>query len=235
MFTTKKITVVLAEILILSFLVLGVSGCMFSKKNVNDLAVDYMTKKYGEEFTYSGAFGTDYATPGIHKLLVKCASFDGDILVQAEKDGKGNWTVFSDNYIAHKYKDEMKTTLRELASACWAEVKVVYSVETRTLNPQLPADADFDTYVRDAGTLTYASVVVPSSDPLDPQIVDGFARQLSQRVPNGDVWLVALTPNDYKRIDEETTSWISGADGYRYRANIHIREGVARVNQKEAD
>lgn len=135
-------------VLILSLgILLGVSGCM-GKKDVNDVALEQMERKYGEKFTYEGPFGDSMS--GTRQLLVSCASLDGLVLVEVENFRKGP-EIYRDNYFAVRYREETETFLRQCAEEEFGEVKVSYIVRQIALSEDLPADASFEQYLAGGG------------------------------------------------------------------------------------
>lgn len=138
---------ILSLVIIIS---LAVSGCMGNNNNSKDIntqALEYMEKKYGEKFEYSAPYGNSMT--GTHQLLVKCASFPNqDILVQIENYRKDN-KIFSDNYLAVKYRNDTIEFIQKCANKQFGESKVFYNVAKDSLSPKLSANASFNEFLAD--------------------------------------------------------------------------------------
>ena len=142
---TRRI-LVLAMLCITLFV--GGYGCMWNKKqNINDVALAYMEQKYGEPFMYESSWGG--SKTGVHEMYVRCDSFPNQrIFVEIENYNEDN-RVFSDNYLAAKYEEELTSFFLEYAVNLYGEANVFYKVARISLSPDLSADASFDDYLAD--------------------------------------------------------------------------------------
>lgn len=131
----KKIISILVFVMVLFCL----SGCM--QKNFQEIAVDYMTEKYDEEFEWicpvGGQFGSNQ-----HSGYVRCSLFpEEQILVSGEKNG--NQYAMSDNfleyYLQEELEDMMVEFLRQAGVDCqveWHPAEVAVDVaEGKSIDP----------------------------------------------------------------------------------------------------
>ena len=144
------------------------TGCLQKKtsqgergRNTNDAALEYMEQKYGEKFEFVAPWGDSMT--GTHELLVRCESLESERIVVAVSNYKSEDRVFSDNYLAVKYRENVVEFLSQCTNKAFGESRVHYNVARSALSPELPADASFEEYFADESCFLSAAIAVKAS------------------------------------------------------------------------
>jgi len=211
-------------------LILGGSGCMEKQQDFKTIALNYMEEKYGETFSYVSPWGSSSEQHGTKKIMVQCGSLPGDILVQGIPDGDGY--IFSDNYLAVKYRQEMSNAIQSVADGVFDASRVFYEVQTQTLSADLPADASFDAYSRDAQTRAFAAVAVPESA-FDQSLLERFAGDLHDTGIRATIRFLSLGDAEYEALSTEMLESTIGQRQYRYFTVILADEKGIRISPGE--
>lgn len=119
----------------------------YPKDNINEVALEYMQQKYGEEFEYYAPFGDSMT--GTHQLLVKCDSFPDQSILVSIKNYRKDDRVFLDNYLAVKYHDDTERLLKEWAEQVFTEANVFFDVTDQPLPAELPVNATLEEFLSD--------------------------------------------------------------------------------------
>lgn len=136
---------------------------MFSKsrQNVNDLALEYLERKYGEKFEYKQPCGNSMT--GTRNFIAYCGSH-GDVLVQVDNFKDTENRIFRDNHIAVKYEEETRNFIKEISDKEFTESKVFYNAAEKALSEDLSADATFKQFLADPESHISVIIAVKSSN-----------------------------------------------------------------------
>lgn len=134
----------------------------YPSKNINDLALDYMKDKYGEEFEYSSPYGD--STTGSHQLLVKNENYPNQNILVKIDNYKKKEKEFYDNFLAVKYRIDVKDWLKEKASSVYSDANVFMEVSISPLSSNLLPDSSFETYFSDPSAEIHPIIEIKESD-----------------------------------------------------------------------
>lgn len=136
---------------------------MFNKprQNINDLALEYLERKYGEKFEYKQPCGNSMT--GTRNFISSCGSH-GDVLVQIDNFKDTENRIFRDNYIAVKYEEETRNFIKEIFDKEFIESKVFYSAAEKALSEDLSADATFEQFLADPESRISVVIAIKKSN-----------------------------------------------------------------------
>lgn len=191
-------------------------GCV-GQPNYTEAALEYMEQKYGQEFVYSGPWGTSYASPATKMLLVTPDSGDVEVQILVEATETEDGFQFRDNYLALLYEDEMRQTLEQAAEEVFGTATVFYEAATVALSADLPADVSFAQYSQAEGSGIIATVAVPAGQD-GPGRAEDLEKKLQKSGIHGLIRLVVLNQEQYDAATAESVRTIIGKDSYvRYQ------------------
>lgn len=213
---------------LLLVMAVGGAGCMtLQKNNFQDQAISYMEEKYGEKFTFVSSWGSSYANIDCKSILVQCDSVSGEILVERFND------VFSDNYLALKYADQVTATVDNLSKSVFSSSWVNYEVLRQTLSENLPANASFSEYCADPRAAIIVSVAVPSST-FDTVKVEDFANDMAENGLHGSIHFAVMDDAHFTDMNADSFRVLTGNNIYQYFAIITINDGGVTIAPREA-
>ncbi len=200
--------------------------------NINDAALAYMEQKYGEKFEYVGPWGASYANQGVRQMLVKSSSLPDEILVEAA--GSSDEYVFTDNYLAIKYKPEMISAIQTAADQSFGASFVVYDVLMQTLDPELSADSSFEEYSTNPES-GIAAIVAVSADVFEESLVQEFSESFGELGIIAQLSFVALDSEQYSSRETINIDDVIGQKKYRYFALININDDGVTIKPREVE
>lgn len=158
-----------------------------ARQNINLVALAYMEEKYGENFEYVAPFGNSMT--GTHQLLVKGSRFpEESILVRIENYRLPD-RVFSDNYLAVKYREATLAFIRDCVNQVYGSASVFYQVSLQALSPELSVNATFEEYLADTRAPLHIMVEIKESDFLTKD----HALELTERIArHGSSYFLSL-------------------------------------------
>lgn len=125
---------------------------------INQRCIEYMEERYGEDFIGLGATGDSMT--GTYSMYVTCNSLPGSqISVKALKFRTDNCT-FQDNYLVHKYSNDIAALLKEYALTEFSDVNVYVSVNDVTLTESISPQASVEDVIRNEKFSLSATVEV---------------------------------------------------------------------------
>lgn len=172
-------------------------------KTINELALEYMEKKYGEPFEYAGPYGD--STSGTHKLFATCGSLPEQVFIEIENYRKEN-KIFRDNYIAVKYKQEMADYLRNCAVSVFGGATVFYEVINEALPESIPADASFEVYLAESDVPVTVDIEINEKDYSDPAQIQKLAEIMADSGLQYHLTLVISSDERYGAADQDGLS-----------------------------
>ena len=199
----------------------------FQKNNFQDRALNYMEEKYGEKFTFVSHWGSSYTNKESQSILVQCESVSGDILVECDND------VFSDNYLALKYANQVTSTVNNLSESIFSSSWVHYEVIRQTLSENLPANASFSEYCADRYAAISVNVAIPASV-FDAAKVDAFANAMAENGLCGLVHFAVIDDMQFDDITADSFRVLTGNNIYQYYAIITIESDGVTIAPREA-
>lgn len=191
-------------------------GCV-GQPDYTEAALEYMEQKYGQEFVYSGPWGTSYAESTTKKMLVTPDAGNGEVQILVEATETEDGFQFRDNYLALLYEDEMRQTLEQAAEEVFGTATVFYEAATIVLSADLPADVSFAQYSQAEGSGIIATVAVPAGQD-GPGRAEDLEKKLQKSGIHGLIRLVVLNQEQYDAATAESVRTIIGKDSYvRYQ------------------
>ena len=110
-------------------LIVGLSGCIFKKRDIFSLEqiTEYMNRKYDDTFTVKG---TDLQSPFDDKTLLALYSekLGVNIYVYYQSENHNIEEALTDNYMSYVLKPDIEALLRPMAEEIYGTVKVFYYV-----------------------------------------------------------------------------------------------------------
>lgn len=166
-------------LLVLGFVVSNIITSVFGPVDASsseELGIAYLEAKYGEDFRYVSGYGNSFDSD--KTFFVECDSFPGEqVLIKVD-----GWTtdapIFSDNYLALKYKRDVYDLLKELAADFWTDSFVYYDATAIVNTSDLCADATFEEYLLDGGTRVYSYIEVVTDVGTFREDMEGFLEAL---------------------------------------------------------
>jgi len=138
-------------IALISTMMIGLSGCMFIQNgnSIYKQMVEYMEEKYGEEFTFIEATGTNKIKGSSQReATVSTERFPREqISVMADKDEDGNY-YFRDNYVSFLLRDEIEKLLTEIAAPIYKDCKVIFDANTPVYPEETGKEITMDEYIK---------------------------------------------------------------------------------------
>lgn len=172
---------------------------LFSDGYDDQMALDYLEEKYGEEFGYAGPWGD--SMDGDREILAGCDSLSDLVLVEIA-DYREDSRVFSDNYMALKYKDDITQFIQEQADAVFDQNRVYYESARSVLSPAIGSSASMEDVLRDSEMTLFCRVEVPASE-LTMDAAKAFASKASQ-YGNINITLYGTEDADFETLDWES-------------------------------
>lgn len=145
------------------------------KQNVNELALEYLERKYCEKFEYVQPAGNSMT--GTRNFIASCAH--GHVLVQVDNFKDEDARVFRDNHIAVKYEEKMRNFIKEISDKEFTESKAFYDAPEHALSEDLPGDATFEQFLADPETSISAVIAVKYSDYSDNDQLKAIVEAIS--------------------------------------------------------
>ena len=203
---------------------------MEKKQSLIDEALNYLEQKYNETFEYISIWGADYSNTSGTRLLTQCGSFPDAILVNCVKDEDD--FIFSDNYLAVRYKQEMTEFIQSTTDVVFGRSVVFYEVLKQPLSPDLPADSSFEVYSKDEMSGIFATVVVPN-ETFDESLVQVLAEKICEFGISAQLSFVSLDGGMLESLDSMALDHVLSHHQYRYYAVVYIHEDEIVVNRRE--
>jgi len=196
-----KIIVIGFVLIISSFFIILLMGCC-NMKNINDVALAYMEKKYGEKFEYGAPYGNSMS--GTHQLLVKCATFpDRYILVKIE-NYRHRKKIFLDNYLAVKYREDTIEFISDCANQVFEESNVFYNVSNGALSPDLSLTATFSEFLADTRVPLHILVEVKASNFISEEQAQNLTELVAASGANFFLTLIFVDDKEYGTFNRDT-------------------------------
>jgi hypothetical protein len=204
-----------------------------SAQNVNDTALAYMERKYGEKFEYVAPYGDSMT--GTHQLLVQCASFpDQPILVRVENYKKSN-RVFLDNYVAVKYQEHSVSLIVDCAKQVFGETNVFYTVDKQALSPDLSAEASFDEYLADTRVPLNIMIEAKASKFSSKEQAQELTGLLASHGCDFYLSLVFVQDNDFGATDNKALESKMANGNYAHCAKVTSISGETNIRWLEEE
>ena len=155
----KKIACFFCMALVISML-MGVSGCMENRQKFSiDECLEYMNKKYGEEFTFEELYDDEQPTSRMLKIYVRSEKYDEKILVVQEESG--GVISFHDNYVAAKYHDELNSVYERVFCDIYGECRFISYSKFGLLPDSFDGTTSFEEYTSEYCNDIGAEILLP--------------------------------------------------------------------------
>lgn len=121
-------------LMVSAILMIGVCGCMNASNNYPKFTIEeiiqYMSEKYGEEFTYINDIDGNQPNEYSYSIYLKAESYpEKKILAECRVADTEGVKSFSDNYDAIIYEDDVRNILTSIVNGVYPNAKVRYIVE----------------------------------------------------------------------------------------------------------
>lgn len=120
---------------------IGGSGCsMKEKMSAEDRIVSEMEEKYGEKFEFDAWAWEHYGSED-KNAYVTCESLPEKRIVVEQREKADGGFSYSDDYMAYKYEDELKTKLEKVIKSVYQKAKVILMLDSsqfpETMGPKM--------------------------------------------------------------------------------------------------
>lgn len=156
---TKRI---LATVLLI-IMIAGSLGCMNIKSN-KDILMEYISQKYeDDEFTFvsltGGSLGSDE-----HSIVVSSKKYPDEYIIVRKTlvEGGGNPEIFSDNYMAVVFKEDVEDAINAAVNEVYSNYKVIYKPTQSPLSQNIGPDTNLNDYLSDTASRLMAVVFIDS-------------------------------------------------------------------------
>lgn len=145
----------------------------FQQENVNEMALAKLEEKYGIVFTYKAPAGNSMTGTRIFIASTKKMP-DARIGVKIE-NYREEQRVFTDNYLAWKYRDDVEALFEQNLSGLFTDFRVYESIpETETQSEGLKADASLEEYLADQNGTLIVTVEIKNSEEVTREKLESF-------------------------------------------------------------
>lgn len=157
-----KIKRILATVLLI-IMIAGSLGCMNIKSN-KDILMEYISQKYkDDEFTFvsltGGSLGSDE-----HSIVVSSKKYPDEYIIVRKTlvEGGGNPEIFSDNYMAVVFKEDVDDAINDAVNEVYSNYKVIYKPTQSPLPQTVGPDTDLKDYLSDTESRLMAVIFIDS-------------------------------------------------------------------------
>lgn len=165
---------------------------MLKKGNVYDGALEYMEKRYGEEFSYIGPWGSTGTPRDQHPILVSAKSLPGkEILVVIYSSGDEE--TYKDNFMDFYYETRTVEYLTEIANRFFDNPEVTVSIPRASSTEGISPSTGFDEYIIYKNHLIHADI---TADTIDESAAVDFLKELKERGLHYSLSIIKLSTND---------------------------------------
>ena len=170
----------ISKLLVFIMLIVGVSGCMFNKKDsFQQQAQDYLSEKYGEQFTYLDTYGS-YSGTDVHEIYFSSQKYsNAEITVQCVKNGSEY--EFTDNYLSIRFAQRTDELLRSIIDDLFGSNYFYLRKISRYGSSEKVTDfSDFSQYIADPSSdivlTAIVSCEVNDTEAMERRIMDALQR-----------------------------------------------------------
>lgn len=201
-------------------------------QNTNTYALNYLSDKYGQAFSYLGPWGDSMT--GTRSFLASCDTLPGQrILVQVKDFKDKDNRVVLDNYLACRYAEDTVDFIRACAKDTLGAVNVYYEPALLPLSADLPADATFERFLSEGGTYLSMTVEVKASAWQNEEQARAFAERVANTGVSGSLNLIAVKDEQFGTLTwDQLKDKIALRDYARY-ALASCSEGSCRLSYRE--
>lgn len=161
----KLIMVVL--LIILFAIILTLTGCGKSSNFSVDEILQYMSDKYGEDFTYIEPIDINQPTASSLSIFVESKNYPNKkIFAKCISSVKSDKKRFCDNFISYIYEDATRDLLTNISTTVYPDAKIRYVVDS-TVASSYSDDGKltFEKYLsRERSSISYTIVLPPEHD-----------------------------------------------------------------------
>lgn len=195
----KKLISLICFILIIGLL----TGCVSNNNSPQNEIVDYMEKKYKDNFTYIDSFGGNNLTTNALLRSEKFPEYKITSSRIVEENGK---VYYSDNYIQYKYKEETKKYLYDMLKKIFdSQFYLTYEIGTLGTINDFNDKTSFDNFIKSKNNNLMFTVVVSSDFVFEES---NLLNELKSKIEISGIqfknFTIYFSTNDdnYKQFDE---------------------------------
>jgi hypothetical protein len=230
-FMIKKTLIRVICLMMSTIIMIGVSGCMSSNSKSAKFSVDeilqYMSEKYGEEFTYLEPIDSNQPTATSLSIFVESANYPNKkIYAKCIASDNGSEKRFSDNFISIVYEDATKELLTNITTSVYPDAKINYELsETSASTYSGDGRMTFEEFLsKTASSISYAFILPPEHD---NTIYKEESKKLFELFKKNNVVCsvtIAYAEDDMQFEDFLTGQWRSESIDYKLRGRIRVGE-----------
>lgn len=221
----------------------GGSGCMSwlvkpKPEPIDKRCVKYMEERYGETFTSAGPIGNSMT--GNYSMYVTCNSLpDCKITVTALNFNKPD-CVFQDNYLVHKYNNEIADLLKKFAMTEFSEANVYVTVTSVTLTENISESASVEEVIRDSSFMLSATVEVKEHEFIEAAQAERVMLKMGEDLCGKElttyhVMFISVEEDNFGKLSNSELSQAYMNDTYTKTAKIQKWATGSNTVWKEAE
>lgn len=174
--------------------------------------LDYLSSRYGETFEFDS--GLTSLDEGGVSFFARCSGLSVPVRVTV-RDGLTSSPIYSDNYLAVKYRDALVSYLNGLASEVWSDVRVHSDWFSTESTSSLDPDATFDEYLVSGRVEFIGFIEVVSKEGLFRDEVSVFLDKLDGFVGDMDLSVLVVSADTFgsKTLIDLRSEYASGYAG----------------------
>lgn len=199
---------------------------MFQKSvSVKEDLLNYMEKKYDEEFIYKEPSGGQLGSDVVEVIASTKKLENIDILIRRSTDDNGSYE-YQDNYLAYLYQDQLQSLMDEISTEIYQDCRVFSPVKAMVLPKEFTAETTLNEYTSNVNSVITLYIFIEGS--ARSQTKDEDLEQLrlalyeNQVVANGVVCYLSdeafLSEITYDNMNDYYTS----KDNYTFRGDFSM-------------
>lgn len=162
-----KFLKILTVVIMLGLVLTTLAGCGKKTNFSVDEILQYMSDKYGEDFTYIEPIDINQPTASSLSIFVESKNYPNKkIFAKCISSAKSDKKRFCDNFISYIYEDATRDLLTNISTTVYPDAKIRYVVDS-TIASSYSDDGKltFEKYLsRERSSIIYTIVLPPEHD-----------------------------------------------------------------------
>lgn len=218
----RKILSIAIITIMLTELMFTLAGCKSDKpKYTVDEIIQYMSEKYGEEFTYIESVSINQP----NAIFVKSSKYSDELIFAKCFIDEDNTKRFCDNYAGIKYKDLTNKYVTDAAKSVYPDSKVRYTVDKTAASAFDDQVLSFDEYISKTSSSINFMIILPTSH--DDSVYESECAQLCKILKEKGIvcgFTIAYSKDAQQFSDFNTDDEFSQNHVYKLRGDIRLGE-----------
>ena len=120
--------------------------------------------------------------------------------------------IVKDNYLAIQYQDDVRELFKQIADEVFGSSKIFYYAASRTISPELSADASFEEYINSKEGLIRAVISLPESGYENTEQLISLYNKITETFSVEEISILVVVADDdtFETGDEDVIREIFG-------------------------